>query len=127
VKNKEEKEMYQNIMMKDEATMSHKDSQKGSHTHFTKEIVEGQLQKLVVTVNKEELAHGNKQKKEEEEHSYAMLSKWNEETELLDKMQRRTDSGREERTTRREKTCSQLPSKGRMLIASKEDEVNFNF
>jgi hypothetical protein len=110
--------------MKDEITVSHKENQRGAHTDFPKDIVEEQPQKLVFTVNKEELAHENSQKKEEEEYYDAMLSNWNKETELLEILMRKPKSEGEENTTI---TCSQVPRKENFVIASKEARVNFNF
>jgi hypothetical protein len=82
---------------------------------FVSEIVERQIEEIVATRSKEELAHRDSQRETEEKNSDAMLSKWNEEIELLEEMLRRQDSGREESTTRREKACS------------KEVKVNSNF
>ena len=68
---KEEKEMYKKIssrkdqkliMMEDEATMPHEDSQGGSHMHVAKEGNEGQLQKFIVAENKVDLIHEDGQK-----------------------------------------------------------------
>jgi len=56
-----------------------------------------------------------------------MLTKWNEEIELLERMLIGTESKRGESTTN-ERTCSLMSNSEReMLIACKEKEVNFKF
>jgi hypothetical protein len=116
------------LKMEDETTLSHKDSQEDDHTPLNKEIVERQLEKNVVATRKGDLAHEDSQREVEDKHSYAMLTRWNEEIELLEEFLRKHDSERRESTTRREEACSKVHySEGEVPIASKEKEVNFNF
>jgi hypothetical protein len=96
------------------------------HTHFSNGIVDRQLEELIVAENTKDLAYEDSQREAEEKHSDAMLSKWDKEVELLERLLIEPESERE--STTREETCSEVPSsEGEVLIASKEVKVNFNF
>jgi len=56
------------------------------HTPIDNGVVEGQSEEFITTENKVELAHGDRQQEVVEKHSGEILTKWNEEIELLEKM-----------------------------------------
>jgi hypothetical protein len=135
MKMEEEKEMYKDILkgkdqncilMENEAMLSHEDNQGRTHAHLDDEGTDRQSKGFVVA-GKEELAHEDSQQEVEEKHSDEMLTRWNEEIELLERLLIGPESERGESTTN-ERTCSHMSSSEReMLIAYKEKEVNFNF
>jgi len=128
MKMEEEKEMNKDnfrgqdqncILMENETMLSHEYNQGRTHAHLDDEGTDRQSEGFVVTGEKELAHEDNQQEVVVEKHSDEMLTRWNEEIELLDILLIGRESERGENTTNK-RTCSHMSSSGReMIIACK--------
>ena len=74
------------VMNEDETTLAHKRNQRKIHTQLTNEIVGKKLKRPISAIRSTELSHEDIQKKDkdEEEHSYVMLTELDKDLRLME-------------------------------------------